>query len=213
MSTFRGRRCSSTPPRSSPTQTSGARGRRSAGCARPSTTPPTDPTREAHPAKDRPNQPNLYNPIRHVVSRGRSRPLTVRQHHIGQTRLDALCTNEFRCASWISVTIHEIHDTMADGAAPAHRRRYISTRSGSPHSWPIAAPASRRRTQLRPIARTSTRSPPSSPAVKAVTPCGCRVGDITTGTMRAAFAQYAKSHEAATIQRCWSTWNVLCTYL
>ena len=39
------------------------------------------------------------------------------------------------------------------------------------------------------------------------------LGDITTDTMRTAFAQYAESHEAATIQRCWSTWNVLCTFL
>jgi hypothetical protein len=39
------------------------------------------------------------------------------------------------------------------------------------------------------------------------------LGDITTDTMRTAFAQYAKTHEAATIQRCWSTWNVLCTLL
>jgi integrase/recombinase XerC len=39
------------------------------------------------------------------------------------------------------------------------------------------------------------------------------LGDISTGTMRTAFAQYAKTHEAATIQRCWSTWNVLCTFL
>jgi integrase/recombinase XerC len=31
--------------------------------------------------------------------------------------------------------------------------------------------------------------------------------------MRTAFAQYAESHEAATIQRCWSTWNVLSTFL
>jgi integrase/recombinase XerC len=31
--------------------------------------------------------------------------------------------------------------------------------------------------------------------------------------MRTAFAQYAETHEAATIQRCWSTWNVLCTFL
>ena len=38
------------------------------------------------------------------------------------------------------------------------------------------------------------------------------LGDITTDTMRSAFAQYAKTHEAATIQRCWSTWNVLCTF-
>ena len=29
----------------------------------------TDPTREAHPAKDRPNRPNTRNPIRHVVRR------------------------------------------------------------------------------------------------------------------------------------------------
>ncbi len=39
------------------------------------------------------------------------------------------------------------------------------------------------------------------------------LGDITIETMRTAFAQYAKTHEAATIQRCWSTWNVLCTFL
>ena len=36
---------------------------------------------------------------------------------------------------------------------------------------------------------------------------------IMIETMRTAFAQYAKTHEAASIQRCWSTWNVLCTYL
>jgi site-specific recombinase XerD len=39
------------------------------------------------------------------------------------------------------------------------------------------------------------------------------LGDITTDRMRTAFAQYAETHEAATIQRCWSTWNVLCTFL
>src|SRR5258705_13479982 len=39
------------------------------------------------------------------------------------------------------------------------------------------------------------------------------LGDITTDSMRTAFAQYAQTHEAATIQRCWSTWNVLCTFL
>ena len=36
---------------------------------------------------------------------------------------------------------------------------------------------------------------------------------ITIETMRTAFARYAETHEAASIQRCWSTWNVLCTYL
>lgn len=36
---------------------------------------------------------------------------------------------------------------------------------------------------------------------------------IDTEAMRSAFAEYARSHEAASIRRCWSTWNVLCTYL
>jgi integrase/recombinase XerC len=36
---------------------------------------------------------------------------------------------------------------------------------------------------------------------------------IDTEAMRSAFADYARSHEAASIRRCWSTWNVLCTFL
>jgi integrase/recombinase XerC len=39
------------------------------------------------------------------------------------------------------------------------------------------------------------------------------LGDITTDSLRTAFAQYAETHEPASIQRCWSTWNVLCTFL
>ncbi|WP_137725856.1 tyrosine-type recombinase/integrase [Prescottella subtropica] len=31
--------------------------------------------------------------------------------------------------------------------------------------------------------------------------------------MRAAFAAYARSHSAASIRRCWSSWNTLCDYL
>jgi site-specific recombinase XerD len=31
--------------------------------------------------------------------------------------------------------------------------------------------------------------------------------------MRTAFAAFAADHEAASIRRCWSTWNVLCTFL
>jgi integrase/recombinase XerC len=42
---------------------------------------------------------------------------------------------------------------------------------------------------------------------------GMPVSAITVETMRTAFSQYAETHEAASIQRCWSTWNVLCTYL
>ena len=32
-------------------------------------------------------------------------------------------------------------------------------------------------------------------------------------TLRTAFARYAQTHAATSIQRCWSTWNVLCSYL
>lgn len=39
------------------------------------------------------------------------------------------------------------------------------------------------------------------------------LSDITTDSMRKALARYAETHDAATIQRCWSTWNVLCTFL
>jgi hypothetical protein len=31
--------------------------------------------------------------------------------------------------------------------------------------------------------------------------------------MRTAFVAYARDHEAASIRRCWSSWNVLCTFL
>jgi len=39
------------------------------------------------------------------------------------------------------------------------------------------------------------------------------VADITRHSMRTAFAAFAYDHEAASIRRCWSTWNVLCTFL
>jgi integrase/recombinase XerC len=44
-------------------------------------------------------------------------------------------------------------------------------------------------------------------------PTGMNVVDITKGSMRVAFATYAQDHEAASIRRCWSTWNMLCTFL
>ena len=52
---------------------------------------------------------------------------------------------------------------------------------------------------------------PSSPVAR--TCPRMSLGDITTDTMRTAFARYAETHEAASIRRCWSTWNVLCTFL
>jgi integrase/recombinase XerC len=44
-------------------------------------------------------------------------------------------------------------------------------------------------------------------------PARLALTDITKESMRAAFATYARDHEAASIRRCWSTWNVLCTFL
>jgi integrase/recombinase XerC len=44
-------------------------------------------------------------------------------------------------------------------------------------------------------------------------PARLAIIDITKDSMRAAFAAYARDHEAASIRRCWSTWNVLCTFL
>jgi AcrR family transcriptional regulator len=44
-------------------------------------------------------------------------------------------------------------------------------------------------------------------------PAQLTVADITKDSMRTAFAAYARDHEAASIRRCWSTWNVLCTFL
>ena len=40
---------------------------------------------------------------------------------------------------------------------------------------------------------------------------GCTVVD--KDRMRTAFAGYAESHSAASIRRCWSTWNTFCDYL
>jgi site-specific recombinase XerD len=37
--------------------------------------------------------------------------------------------------------------------------------------------------------------------------------ELTKDTLRAAFAAYAHTHSSASIRRCWSTWNTLCTYL
>lgn len=44
-------------------------------------------------------------------------------------------------------------------------------------------------------------------------PARMAVVDITEDSIRTAFAAYAHDHEAASIRRCWSSWNVLCTFL
>jgi integrase/recombinase XerC len=44
-------------------------------------------------------------------------------------------------------------------------------------------------------------------------PAQLAVTDITKESMRTAFATYARDRAAASIRRCWSTWNVLCAFL
>lgn len=44
-------------------------------------------------------------------------------------------------------------------------------------------------------------------------PNSLALADITKNSMRGAFAAFASDHEAASVRRCWSTWNVLCTFL
>lgn len=44
-------------------------------------------------------------------------------------------------------------------------------------------------------------------------PASMAAADITRDVMRSAFAAYSASHEASSIRRCWSTWNVLCVFL
>jgi site-specific recombinase XerD len=40
-----------------------------------------------------------------------------------------------------------------------------------------------------------------------------RTDELTKDSLRTAFAAYATTHSAASIRRCWSTWNTLCTFL
>lgn len=39
-----------------------------------------------------------------------------------------------------------------------------------------------------------------------------RTDELTNVSLRSAFAGYADTHSAASVRRCWSTWNTLCTF-
>jgi site-specific recombinase XerC len=40
-----------------------------------------------------------------------------------------------------------------------------------------------------------------------------RTAELNKDNLRTAFATYAQTHSAASIRRCWSTWNTPCTFL
>ena len=89
------------------------------------------------------------------------------------------------------------------------RRRPIPSLTGSTSSSTIARPADPQhaiKAYRQDFIAIATLVNGGNPAQLSVT-------DITKESMRTAFAAYARDHEAASIRRCWSTWNVLCTFL
>ena len=61
------------------------------------------------------------------------------------------------------------------------------------------------RTDFEAIATLLTGTPDAVPDL--------RTNELTKDTLRTAFGAYANTHSAASIRRCWSTWNTLCTFL
>jgi len=89
-----------------------------------------------------------------------------------------------------------------DGQRPAWFREFLTdraTRKPSPHTLQAY------RHDFDAIASRLVSEPHD---ISTLTPA-----DITTPRMRQAFADFAHSHEAASVRRCWSTWNTLCGYL
>ena len=116
----------------------------------------------------------------------------------------------FRCVSWIISIIHEI---LAACRAPPSSADSIER---ARPEW-FAAFLADRGTR-KPSVHTLKAYRQDFDAIAALIAggedlSGMAVGAITIDTMRTAFARYAETHEAASIQRCWSTWNVLCTFL
>ena len=80
-------------------------------------------------------------------------------------------------------------------------------RSGSPRSWPTGVP-------VNSSAHTLKAYRQDFDAIATLIAGGedrsaMALDAITIEAIRTAFARYAQTHEAASIQRCWSTWNVL----
>lgn len=91
-----------------------------------------------------------------------------------------------------------------DAQRPSWFRAFLTdraTRKPSPHTLQAY------RQDFDAIASTITGADPGQNLLK-LDPL-----DLTKDALRQAFAAYADTHEAASIRRCWSTWNTLCTYL
>jgi site-specific recombinase XerC len=82
----------------------------------------------------------------------------------------------------------------------------------SDSSWPTAAPANPRRITLKAY-RQDFDAIAALVAGDTHDLMRLPLAIIDTDAMRSAFAEYARTHEAASIRRCWSTSNVLCTFL
>lgn len=93
----------------------------------------------------------------------------------------------------------------SDAAGPAHPGWFTefladrAIRKLSPHT------AKAYRQDFEAIATSIAGGPED---LQCLSPAG-----LTKDNLRVAFAVYAENHSAASIRRCWSTWNTLCTYL
>ena len=132
-----------------------------------------------------------------------------------------LITPRFACLLRLSLG-HSYDDGVPPSATPssqpADRRRRSSDELASADQYP--------RWFLEFLDDRQTRKP-SAHSMKAYrqdfdgiaslltegNPAELQIIDITSDTVRTAFARFARNHEPASIRRCWSTWNVLCTYL
>ena len=107
---------------------------------------------------------------------------------------------------------------MSDSCAPdrsdlgAHPDPEVSERSAEIPEWFIEFLDDRQ--TRKPSAHTMKAYRQDFIAIAALAtdgqPARFAITDITKETMRSAFSAYAQNHEAASMRRCWSSWNVLC---
>jgi integrase/recombinase XerC len=136
--------------------------------------------------------------------------------------MDKIDYPSFLCHPW-GVPGHRDHDvtTGARGKLGADRARRASSRPKSDADTAAApnwfADFLIDRATRKPSQHTMAAYRQDFASVVALltagSPADVALGDITKENMRAAFAAFASTHEAASIRRCWSTWNVLCDFL
>jgi site-specific recombinase XerD len=114
--------------------------------------------------------------------------------------------------SWITVDIHERLHTgevprsgLQQPSAPPYPGWFSDFLADRAIRKPSPHPAKAYRQDFEAIATLLAGTIDAVPDLHAI--------NLTKDTLRSAFAAYADTHPAASIRRCWSTWNTLCTSL